>query len=255
MNIFCHANGFPPDSYAELFAEANKQGVQLTPLTLTPLDTPFNLYQASRDWNDFTWDLIKKIKQLPGPLTGVGHSMGGILLLKAANIHPEYFKKLILLDPTILPRRFIWAPYFLPKFLLRKVHPVASKAYRRKDTFESKEEAFKNLRGKKLFKFYSDKVLMDYVNAAFFTTPDNKIKLRYSKGWEEHCFLSVISSWGLLKNISIPVTIIAGERSDLLTPYMRNRIKKVNQNIEITTSPGGHLFPFEHPEKIDYSVF
>ena len=255
MNIFCHANGFPPDSYAEFFLEAKKHGIEFTPLTLTPLDTPFSLYQAARDWSDFSRDLILKLKKLPSPLTGVGHSMGGILLLKAANSHPEMFSKLILLDPTILPRRFIWGPYFLPKFILRKIHPVASKAYRRKDTFSSKLEAYENLRKKTLFKFYSDKALMDYVEAAFIPKDDNTVTLKYTKAWEEHCFLSVISSWGLLKNISVPLTIIAGERSDLLTPYIRKRIKKVNQNITIHTSPGGHLFPFEHPDKMDFTLF
>lgn len=253
MHIFCHANGFPPGCYKEFFNHyKDEKNIDLTPITLTPIDKPFTMYEAARNWHDFSWDLIRKIESLEHPLTGVGHSMGAILLLKAAVAKPEYFKSLTLLDPTILPRRFVYLSNYLPKFITRKIHPVASKAYRRKDSFESYQTAFDNLREKKLFKYYSDEALWNYVNAGFKETQDGNVTLAFSKRWEEHCFLSVISAWGLLKSVTVPTKIIYGEKSDLIRPGIVKRIRKINPNIELIPSRGGHLFPMEFPKNISF---
>jgi pimeloyl-ACP methyl ester carboxylesterase len=251
MHIFCHANGFPPDCYKEFFDHyKNEMNAQLLPITLTPLERQFTMYEAARNWHDYSWDLIRKIEKIEHPVSAVGHSMGGILLLKAAVEKPEYFENLILLDPTILPRRFVYLSNYLPKFITRKIHPVASKAYRRKDTFDSYQAAFDNLREKKLFKFFSDEALWNYVNAGFKETIDGNVSLTFTKRWEEHCFLSVISAWGLLKNVKVPTKIIYGEKSDLIRPIIMKRIKKLNPNIELISSRGGHLFPMEFPRNI-----
>ena len=62
MHIFCHANGFPPDSYKEFFDYYNEQyDCNISSLTLTPLDKPFSMYQAARSWHDYSWDLIRAI--------------------------------------------------------------------------------------------------------------------------------------------------------------------------------------------------
>ena len=141
---------FPSKLLRAIFKKSANHGIKFTPMTLTPLDKPFSMYQMARNWHDYSWDLINKIDQQKNEtkITAVGHSMGGVLLLKAAEERPDLFNKLVLLDPTILPRRFVYLSNYLPKFITRKIHPVASKAYRRKDTFDSFESAFENLREK-----------------------------------------------------------------------------------------------------------
>lgn len=256
MHIFCHANGFSPDCYQLFFKEASNFGINFTPFTLTPLDEQFSMYQMARNWHDYGWDLLNKIEQQENKdmITGVGHSMGGILLLKSAVVRPELFNKLVLLDPTILPRRFVYLSNYLPKFITRKVHPVASKAFRRKDTFDSFESAFDNLRGKKLFKYFSDEALWNYVNSGFQKTTDGSVRLIFTKKWEEHCFLSVISAWGMLKKVTVPTTIIFGEKSDLINPKIQKRITNINPNIKLVSTRGGHLFPMEFPGNIDFNL-
>ena len=251
MHIFCHANGFPPDSYKEFF-DYHKDHTQeeLTPINLTPLEKSFTMYQAARNWHDYSWDLIRHLEKIDSPVSAIGHSMGGILLLKAAVEKPNYFESLTLLDPTILPRRFVYLSNYLPKFITRKIHPVASKAYRRKDTFESYQAAFDNLREKKLFKFFSDEALWNYVNSGFRETGEGTVSLVFTKRWEEHCFLSVISAWGLLKNVKVPTKIIYGEKSDLIRPPIVKRIKAINPTIKLVSTRGGHLFPMEFPRNI-----
>ena len=147
MNIFCHANGFPPATYKKFLNEFS----QVEAINLLPLKQPYPSWDLS--WHDYTTELIKDIEQLETPVTGIGHSMGGVCLLEASVRRPELFKKLILIDPTFLLRRFIWLTYALPLGINRKIHPVASKAYRRKDVWDSKDEIFSVYRKKRLFKY------------------------------------------------------------------------------------------------------
>ena len=150
MHIFCHANGFPPGCYQQFFDHAKNADITFTPIELSPLKFPFDSKQKKRSWHDFSQDLLDDLKKLTPAekFIGVGHSMGAVLLLELAVKYPHLFKRLILLDPTVLPRRFVYASNYLPQFINRKIHPVASKAYARRDRWESKEEAFDIFRKK-----------------------------------------------------------------------------------------------------------
>ena len=56
-------------------------------------------------WNDHPRDLLglinAKRKEMPRPIIGIGHSMGGSHLVNVALMHPRLFTTLILLDPVI----------------------------------------------------------------------------------------------------------------------------------------------------------
>ncbi|KAK5328486.1 hypothetical protein LTR93_002271 [Exophiala xenobiotica] len=57
------------------------------------------------NWWDFARDLLflinQKQKQMPQPLVGIGHSMGGSQLAQLALLHPRLLQALILIDPVI----------------------------------------------------------------------------------------------------------------------------------------------------------
>ena len=76
--------------------------------------------KLAKNWHDYSWDLIRKIEQLETPISGIGHSMGGILLLKAAVEKPEYFNELILLDQLFFQEGLFTYLTTLPKFITRK---------------------------------------------------------------------------------------------------------------------------------------
>jgi len=254
MLVFCHANGFPPESYQELFDSLNSMPHSIK---LSPLKREFSLADQQKNWNHFGDEMIEDLKthvDNHGPITGVGHSMGAIMLLRAAVINPSWFKKIILIDPTFLPELFVYASNYLPKFINRKVHPVASKAYRRRDTWSSKNEAFNSFRQKKLFKEVSDTGLWNYINSVMLEqeTPDGKkqVTLGYTKKWEEHCFLSVINIWPLLKKCRVPIVGITGEKSELMTPPIIQRWQRVQPTSEIhTLQQSGHLVAIERPKE------
>ena len=253
MNIFCHANGFPPESYNEIFRQLNHPPKKLV---LAPLKRPFGPDEHKRDWNHIGDEVIKDLQDLQGEttpsslFTGIGHSMGAVLLLRAAIKHPEWFKKLILIDPTFLPEPFVFISNYFPRFLNREYHPVASKAFRRRDAWTSKQQAYDLFRQKKLFSKVSDESLWNYVNSAIEQeSSETSATLRYSKPWEEHCFLKVINVWPLLKKCSVPIVGITGEHSELMRPAIIERWSKYSPASEIhTIKATGHLVALERPK-------
>ena len=138
-----------------------------------------------------------------------------------------------------------------PLSINRKIHPVASKAYRRKDVWDSKDEIFTSYRKKKLFKYFSDEVLWEYI-ANGFGKKENKWHLVFTKEWEEFCFLKVINAWRLLKKSTVSIEGIVGEYSDLMTKKVIARWKKFSsttKNIH-TVNSSGHLLPLSDQTKL-----
>ena len=250
MILFCHANGFPPGSYQELF---NLIDDQIQSIPLSPLKRPFTKEENKNNWHHFGDELIEDLQNHPqlGNLIGVGHSMGGILLLRAAALYPHWFKKIILIDPTLLPEHFVWLSNYLPQFINRKIHPVASKAFQRRDHWPSKQIAFDSFRQKKLFKYISDEGLWNYIHSVMTELPNGEITLGYSKAWEEHCFLKVINAWPFLRACQTPIVGINGYYSELIRPKIIQRWKKLDPISEIhRIEKAGHLVPLERPKEV-----
>ena len=95
---FSHANGFPAKSYQYLFDLFAPHSVSYV-----------NIFGGNRPeittWQPYLEELIADIESKhTQPIIGIGHSFGGALTLKAAQIRPDLFKKIILLDPPIFGR-------------------------------------------------------------------------------------------------------------------------------------------------------
>lgn len=59
------------------------------------------------NWAETADDLLPLIDALPpGPLVGVGHSMGGVCVVRAAALRPERFAALLLVDPVMFAPEF-----------------------------------------------------------------------------------------------------------------------------------------------------
>lgn len=85
--------------------------------------------------------------QMPRPIIGVGHSMGGCQLANLALLHPRLFQTLILLDPVI--QRMV--------SLTGNVSPALSSAMRR-DRWPSREEAAKSMLRNKFYQAWDKRV-------------------------------------------------------------------------------------------------
>ncbi|KAF5372586.1 hypothetical protein D9758_005200 [Tetrapyrgos nigripes] len=95
-------------------------------------------------------------------LVGIGHSMGAISMLFSLNYFPSLtFQSIILIEPMTLSQSyFVGASNFL-----------AEGAAKRRDTWASKEEAYKSFKSRKPWAEWDDRVLRIYVECGLRELP------------------------------------------------------------------------------------
>ena len=119
--IFIHANGFPPNSYNSLFNNIDKKYF-INNFLLRPL-WPNNNYKELKDWTLFQNDFIDTLDNQESVI-GLGHSIGGNIILRTAISNPEKFSKIVLLDPTLFIPKIIYGWIVFSKLgLQNKIHP------------------------------------------------------------------------------------------------------------------------------------
>lgn len=117
-------------------------------------------------WDDHARDILHMVnyfrKEMPPPLMGVGHSMGSVVMVKLADIHPRLFHSVALLDP------WIWTHYNASP---QPPHNTIKQILFKKDTFASAEIATKNLRNHEFFKNWDPRSLQIYLDHRLRPTP------------------------------------------------------------------------------------
>ena len=170
----------------------------------------------------------------------------------AAIREPERVRALVMLDPTILPRPFLWAirlAYMLGK---RPSRGNAERAELRRYTFDSYKEAFDYWRPKKLFSDWSDVALRAYVDTL---VPDgDKLTLAWPREWEAYIFRTMHTGvWrdvAALSRTQIPTLIVCGGTSDTYVSGAQRGVEKLLPHAtHITLADYGHLFPHAAPDQ------
>lgn len=241
--VFAHANGFTGASYRTLLAPLERR-FDLYPLSRLAHDPRF---PVGRNWLRLRDEYLASIASLPAPLIAVGHSMGGVLSIMAAIAAPERFRAVVALDPPLLLGRDAWM-LKLAKMtrLVDRVTP-AGKTLKRRDHWTSREAMASALRRRGLFKSFTEAAMNDYVTGATTLETDGAARLIFAPHTEAAIFRHLPDNLPRqLRRLSVPLTVIAGEASDLLTPTRRSTLSRLG--IRLQTVPGGHMFPFEHPE-------
>ena len=161
---FAHANAYPPGSYEQmmqpLLANYKVIGLEQRPL--------WKDSQASllKNWNLLADDLITFFDQQGlRNVIGMGHSMGGVVSILAAQRRPDLFSKLVLIDPVIFPTKLGFFSQLIPFALRKRMIPIAKLAAKRRDLWPDQKTVFNSFRTKKVFKQFSDTVLWDFVRA------------------------------------------------------------------------------------------
>ncbi|KAF2833519.1 alpha/beta-hydrolase [Ophiobolus disseminans] len=161
--IAAHANAFPKELYEPLWDELLQRceqygfgirGVWIADVAHQGQSSVLNEDKLGNDpaWLDHSRDLLHMVNtfraQMPRPLFGVGHSMGGAQLAYLSLLHPRLFESLVLIDPVIQGR----------VSLLGNVSPAAASA-RRRERWPSREEALKSFKKSKFYQTWDPRVL------------------------------------------------------------------------------------------------
>ncbi|KAF2264505.1 alpha/beta-hydrolase [Lojkania enalia] len=160
--IAAHANGFPKELYEPLWDEflkrAEQHGFRIRSIWIADIvhqgwSGVLNEDKLGNDpaWLDHSRDLLHMIntfrKQMPRPIVGVGHSMGGAQLAYLSLLHPRLMETLVLIDPVI--QRMV--------SLNGNIGPAHASAFRR-DRWPSREAAAQAMLKNKFYQTWDKRV-------------------------------------------------------------------------------------------------
>ena len=208
--------------------------------------------QYLKTWDQLADDLIvfldqQKLEQI----VGVGHSLGAVVSVLAARKRPDLFRRLFLLEPVLFPQYFQWIFAVVPIWLRQRIIPVSKIANNRKDQWPDRETLFNSYRQKKIFRDLSDSVLNDWIDHGTFKNKDGQLQLVFPKNWESRVYATVPYVVEDIFNLPIAVHILRGEKTNVISPAMWQRIKNkmTDQRLwELENST--HLAPLEFPDRV-----
>lgn len=246
MIHFAHANGFPSACYKVMLTEL-KVKYDLKYVSMLGHD---HEYPLDDNWSSLVEEVLDSITtQFDQPIVGVGHSLGGVVILLAACRRPELFKQVIMLDAPVFG--------FLKSMMIRLIKALnlihlvtpSKQASRRKTRWESIEKAKQYFLEKPLYQSFEPECLEDYLQNALLIDENGQCRLKFSREIESHIFKTVPHFvYKHIKNLSVPVSLIYSDSSHIIAPY-ELRIMRKKFNIQTYACLGSHLFPFEYPKQ------
>lgn len=184
-------------------------------------------------------------------MVGTGHSLGAVVSVLAAKKRPDLFRRLILLEPVLFPQYFQWLFWFFPIPLRQRIIPVSRIANNRKDQWPSREVLFESYRKKRIFRDLSDVVLNDWIDYGTFKNEAGQLQLVFPKKWESRVYATVPYVVDDIFNLPIPVHILRGEHTNVISPAIWQRIQKHLPTEHLWELKNAtHLAPLEFPEKV-----
>lgn len=257
--VFLHANGYPPACYRPLLESLSADFHVLAPL-LRPLwstEPPESL----SDWYPFSQDLLQYLDENRlEKVIAVGHSVGGIAVLRAALWRPERFGAIVLLDPVLFPPAFILFWNVLRWLGLGyRLHPLVRVAQRRRRTFDDLQVVFRAYRQRPIFRYFSDESLWAYIHGVLHPGPDGRYVLAYSPEWEARVYYtSVWRDWDLwrgLPRLRPPTLILRGAESDTFVERTARLVQRRQPRVQVQAlEKTTHLLPLERPDAVATAI-
>ena len=245
---FVHSNGFPAGCYQTLFSYL-PDNMQVIALDMYGHNEkkPIN-----NNWQAQVEELITYVEasQVDGnKVVCLGHSFGGVLSFIACCQRPDLFKGLIMLDPPVLNGASALAIRLLKKTRwIDKLSP-AGKANKRRTHWPLKTDIAQIFSRRKLFRNFDSRCFADYIEHGI-REVNNQLELSFDAQIEANIYRNLPSNLSRYKNkLTIPATLIYGTTTDVFPHHIFSRFIKLNKHIKLQTTPGGHMFPLESPEK------
>lgn len=203
--LLLHATGFHSRCW-------NQVASQLPGVHLYAVDLRF--HGGSGRAGEVNWGVMARdVEQLLEALDlrqviGVGHSIGGYLLARAAAAQLPRFKQLLLVDPVIFAPETYSAKFSEPL----TIDPTANPVSRRKNRWQDAGEMYERFKARPPFDTWQDAVLRDYCEYALKEVPgETAFQLACDPLHEASIYLSqhgndVIHQ--LLPGLTLPVTVL-----------------------------------------------
>lgn len=254
--LLCHATGFHAQVWRQTISHL-PAGFHIIALDMRGHGMSDELGYMS-NWRDPADDVIALIDLLNlNDIVGVGHSFGGMVTATAATIVPEKFKRLVLIDPVILPPE-VYGNDPVANFGSPALHPMA----KRREHWDSAQQMFDRFKDRHPYNLWVPQALMDYCEHGLVPNPkgDGYI-LACNPVFEASIYMTSASFkvHGDLHKITCPVKILrAKERTELnptkidfsLSPTWPNLVNEIPNATDVHLDFLTHFMPMEHPEAV-----
>lgn len=234
--LFVHATGFSKESWRPVI-----DAMATTPFPWLSMDLrghgDSGKGEFPYEWSLVGGDVLGVVNGRTG-MVGVGHSCGGTGLVRAQVARPDTFRHLLLIEPIIFPTP-----------ARRLDGPMSAVAGKRKSVFDSRESARERFSSGP-FADWTPAALDAYLDGGFVET-GRGFELKCSPDVEADYYRegSNHDTWDLVGSLDIPVTIVAGERSNThQDPYLSALVSRFVESELIVVDDVGHLIPMEDPE-------
>ncbi|KAJ5781451.1 uncharacterized protein N7518_009934 [Penicillium psychrosexuale] len=172
-----HANGFPKELYEplweEIYARSKQNGMRIRGIWMADVaqegqSSVINEDSLGNDpsWFDHPRDLLHLINvkraEMPRPIVGIGHSMGGAHLAQLCLMHPRLIHTLVLLDPVI-QRQTTQLDSLSLQINKRVIAKTTQLSTHRRDLWPSRQAAAESFRRSPFYQTWDPRVLSRWI--------------------------------------------------------------------------------------------
>lgn len=187
------------------------------------------------------------VEQLGGAgWAAVGHSSGGTSLGLASVRRPDLFRRVVMVDPIVFPRRSQHGH-------ASGANTMVDRTRDRRDHWPSAQAMFDDLKTKRAFRTWRPEALWDYVWHGAEMGEDGSVRLKCPPALEARMYGSsgAVDLFAELARIAVPTLIIRGELTDRFPRENGERVVASNANLRLVEMPGLTHFPaMEDPEGV-----
>ncbi|MDI9819281.1 MULTISPECIES: alpha/beta fold hydrolase [unclassified Legionella] len=247
---FAHGNGFPAPCYSQLLSQL------ATRYDYCYIDRigHNSQFPVTENWHFLVDEVISSVREKANqPVIAVGHSLGGVLSLLAAIEQPALFKAVIMIDSPLLGR-FKSNMVRIAKALgvIDRITP-ALRTRNRREHWQNKEQLLEYLKGRELFKTFTQACLEDYIEYGLQRT-ENGYMLRFDRHIEYLIYRTIPHTLHEYEGrLTIPAMLIYGNKSTVVD-RLDVRYMKKHYNISSMKIKGTHMLPMEYPVQVANQV-
>ena len=133
--------------------------------------------------------------------------------------------------------------------------PFVKPTLRRRNSWQSKQQAFEYFHQRKIFKHWTDESLQSYVQHALIES-GAEVRLCCRPELEAKWFGTLPERlWPEVKKLQVPVSITMGQNTYPFSLRAARYASKLNESIDLSVVPGGHCFMQECPRDSAEYVF
>jgi pimeloyl-ACP methyl ester carboxylesterase len=246
--VFSHGNSFPAGTYQVIFEHLRQRGFTVDAIDKLGHDPQ---YPVTNNWPHLVQQLADFARALQGqgePAFLVGHSLGGLLSLMCAALHPELARGVLLIDSPVLGGWKATTLGLAKRTTLVGALSPGRISQKRRNHWPDAQTALESFQHKKAFARWDPQVLRDYIAHGTHDEGGQRV-LSFDRDVETAIYNTLPDNLvSLLKRhpLKRPAAFIGGTHS----AEMRQVGKELTHQVvkgRVMMLDGSHLFPMEKP--------